>query len=127
MLRNPELSPDVVKKWLANGLRYKATFNEARKVTVVQWERQDLREFDRNFGRELFLHTAIINPQSDIDHQGYVTQALFEMTWVQEVHEIDGKKWALMKPSYFSLPDPVVYFRTYIGDEEVKLIPHPDF
>ena len=58
MLRNPELSPDVVKKWLANELRCKATFNEARIVPVVQWERQDLREFDRDFGRELFLDKA---------------------------------------------------------------------
>ena len=49
------------------------------------------------------------------------------MTWVQDVKEIDGNKWALMKPSFFSLTDPVVYFRTYIDGYEARLLSHPDF
>lgn len=127
MLRSPSLSQDVVERCLANGRKLKETVNKTIQVGVIQWERQDLREFENEFGRQLFYHTAKINPQTDIDDEGYGTQAWFEMTWVQDVQEIDGEFWALMKPSSFSIPDPVVYFRTYFDDVEAKLIPHPDF
>ena len=127
MLSTPSYTPAAVERCLANGRKLKETVNETITVTVVQWERQDLREFDREFGRELFYHKAKINPQTDIDDEGYVTRAWFEMHWVQDVQEADGEKWALMKPSNFSIPDPVVYFRTYIDDVEARLLPHPDF
>ena len=125
--RNPSLNEDVVQRCLANGRKLKETVNKIVQVTVIQWEREDPRELEREFGRELFNHKAKINPQTDIDDEGYVTQARFRMFWVQDVQEIDGKKWALMEPGYFSLPDPVVFFRTYIDDNEARLIPHPDF
>ncbi len=127
MLGKPSYLPDVIERCLANGLKFKEKFSETKTVTVIQWERQDLRKFENEFGRQLFHHKAKINPQTDIDDEGYVTQAWFEMTWVQDIQEIDGEKWALMKPSSFSIPDPVAYFSTYIDGVEAKLIPHPDF
>ena len=127
MLSKPSYNPETVERCLANGRKFKETFNETRTVTVVQWERQDLREFELEFGRELFYLKAKINPQTDIDDEGYVTQAWIEMVLVKDVQEIDGRIWAFMKPSAFSNPDPIVYFRTYIDDVEARLIPHPDF
>ena len=92
----------------------------------MQWDREDGRVFDRPFGRELFYLYAKINPQSDIDDTGYVTQAWFDMPWIQDIQEIDGGTWALMKPSKFEGLDPVIYFETYIDDTEARLLPHPD-
>ncbi len=96
-------------------------------MTVVQWERNDWGEFEHEFGREEFLFSAKINPKSDIDDEGYITQAWFHTYWIQAIQEIDGDKWALMKPTWFALQDPLVYFRTYIDDIEARLLPHPDF
>ena len=127
MLSKPSYKPETVERCLANGRKLKETFNEMRTVTVIQWERQDLREFEHEFGRQLFYHKAKINPQTDIDDEGYVTQAWFEMTGIKDFQDIDGKKWALMEPSRFERPDPVAYFRTYIDDREARLLPHPDF
>ena len=127
MLKNPSYSQETLERCLANGRKLKETVNKTIQVGVIQWEREDPRELGHEFGRQLFYHTARINPQTDIDEEGYVTQAWFEMTWIQDVQEIDGEIWALMKPASFSIPDPVVYFRTYIDDVEAKLIPHPDF
>ena len=124
---NVSLPDDVVQQCLANGRKLKETGNRTITVTVVQWDREDGRVFDRPFGRELFYLDAKINPQSDIDDEGYITQAWFCIGWIREIQEIDGRTWALMKPSRFAIPDPVVYFRTYIDDTEARLLPYPDF
>lgn len=127
--KNKYLLEKVVEEGLANGRMLKATVDKTIEVTVVQWERNDWGKFEHEFGRELFYCSAKINPQTDIDDEGYVTQAWFCMDQIKEVQEIDGETWALMKPSRFAIPDPVVYFRTYIDDDdnEARLIPHPDF
>ena len=96
-------------------------------MTVVQWERNDWGNFEHEWRDELFSLSAKINPQTDIDDEGYVTQAWFCMDQIKDVQEIDGETWALMKPSRLAIPDPVVYFRTNIDDNEARLIPHPDF
>ena len=125
--KNRYLLEEVVEEGLANGRKLKATLDKTIEVDVVQWERNAWGESKHEFGRELFYFAAKINPQTDIDDAGYVTQAWFDMDQIKEVQEIDGDTWALMKPSRFAIPDPVVYFRTYIDDNEARLIPHPDF
>ena len=125
--KNAYLLEKVVEEGLANGRMLKATVDKTIEVTVVQWERNDWGKFEHEWGRELFYLSAKINPQIDIDDDGYVTQAWFCMDQIQEVQEIDGVTWALMKPSRFAIPDPVVYFRTSIDNTEARLIPHPDF
>ena len=125
--KNVYLLEKVVEEGLANGRMLKATVDKTIEVTVVQWERNDWGKFEHEWGRELFYLSAKINPQIDIDDDGYVTQAWFCMDQIQEVQEIDGVTWTLMKPSRFAIPDPVVYFRTYIAGNEARLIPHPDF
>ena len=125
--RNRYLPEKVVEEGLANGRMLKATVDKTIEVTVVQWERNDWGKFEHEFGRELFYISAKINPQTDIDDEGYVTQAWFYMDQIQDIQERDGETWALMKPSRFAVPDPIVYFRTYIDKTEARLIPHPDF
>lgn len=125
--KNAYLLEKVVEAGLANGRMLKATVDKTIEVTVVQWERNDWGKFEHEFGRELFYLSAKINPKTDIDDDGYVTQAWFCMDQIQGIQEIDGRTWAFMKPSRFAIPDPVVYFRTYIDDTEARLIPHPDF
>ena len=125
--RNIYLLEKVVEECLANGRKLKATIDKTIEVDVVQWERNDWGKFENEFGRELFYFSAKINPQTDIDDEGYVTQAWFGMDQIKDIRELDGKTWFLMKPSRFAIPDPVVYFRTYIGNNEARLIPHPDF
>ena len=125
--KNAYLLEKVVEEGLANGRMLKATVDKTIEVTVVQWERNDWGKFEHEWGRELFYFSAKINPQTDIDDDGYVTQAWFCMDQIQKVQEIDGVTWTLMKPSRFAIPDPVVYFRTYIAGNEARLIPHPDF
>ena len=105
----------------------KATVDKTIEETVVQWERNDWGTFEHDFLRELFYFSAKINPQTDSDDDGYVTPAWFCMDPIKDVQEIDGETWALMKPSRFAIPDPVVYFRTDIDDNKARLIPHPDF
>ena len=121
------LNEETVERCLANGQKLKETVNDMIEVTVIQWERNNWGESEREFGRELFYLSAIIKPKTDIDDKGYVTQAWFEVPWVQNFQDMDGKKWALMKPSRFVIPDPVVYFETYIDGTKARLIPHPDF
>ena len=125
--RDISLNPEVVERCLTNGRKLKETVNEMKTVTVIQWELSDWGEPENVSGHQLFNHKAKINPQTDIDDEGYVTQAWFEMSWIQDFQETDREKWALMKPSYFTLSDPLVYFRTYIDGTEAKLLPHPDF
>ena len=74
--RNPSLGEDVVQRCLANGRKLKATVNKMVEVAVIQWEREDPRELGREFGRELFYLSAIINPQTDIDNKGYVNSSV---------------------------------------------------
>ena len=76
---NISLPDDVVKRCLANGRKLKETVDETIRVTVIQGDREDGRKFDLPFGRELFDLDTKINPQSDIDDEGYVTQAWFRM------------------------------------------------
>ena len=121
------LPDEVVERCLANGRMLKAAVDKMIEVTVIQWERNDWGKFEEEFGRELFYIQAKINPQSDIDDEGYVTQAWFCMDNICETQEIDGETWALMKPSRFSIPDPVVYFRTSVAGNVERLLPHPDF
>ena len=125
--RDISLKPEVVERCLTNGRKLKETVNKTIVVTVILWELSDWGEPENVSGREIFHHKAKINPQTDIDDEGYVTQAWFEMSWIQDFQETEREKWALMKPSYFTLSDPLVYFRTYIDDNEARLIPHPDF
>ena len=125
--RNISLPESVVEKCLANGRKLKATDDKTIEIDVVQWDREDGHPFGLEYGRELFNFRAKINPQRDIDNEGYVIQAWFRMDWIQDIKEIDKDKWALMKPSWFAMPDPVVYFRTYIDNNEARLLPHPDF
>ena len=125
--RNRYLLEEVVEDGLANGRKLKATVDKTIEVDVVQWERNAWGESKHEFGREFFYFSAKINPQTDIDDEGYVTQAWFCMDQIQDIQELDGETWILMKPSRFAIPDPVVYFRTYIDDNEARLIPHPDF
>ena len=125
--KNRSLPEKFVEECLANGRKLKETANETIRVTVIQGDREDGRKFGLPFGRELFDLDAKINPQSDIDDEGYVTQAWFRMPRIQRIQERDGAIWALMKPSRFEMPDPVVYFEAYIDDTEARLLPHPDF
>ena len=113
------LPEEVVKECLANGRKLKETVNKTITVDVVQWERED----EGKFGRELFYLEAKINPQNDINDEGYVTQAWFRMHWIREIREWDNYKWGLMKPAYFIMPDPLVYFRCYIDGTEARLLP----
>ena len=119
MLRSPSLSQDVVDEYLANGRKLKETVDKTVAVDVVQWELNDRGDS----GRELFYLEAKINPQSDIDDDGYVTQSWFRMNWIRDIQIIDEDKWVLMTPAYFILPDPLIYFRCHIEGVEAGLLP----
>ena len=125
--RNTYLPEKAVEEGLANGRKLKATVDKTIEVDVVQWERNTWGESKYEFGRELFYFSAKINPQTDIDDEGYVTQAWFYMDQIQDIQELNGETWVLMKPSRFAIPDPVVYFGTSIDGSDARLIPHPDF
>ena len=119
--KNDFFNDEIVEEYLSNGRGLKASVNKTIDVEVVQWEREEGR-----YGRELFYLSAKINPRIDINAEGYVTQAWFRMSWIKDINELNGVNYYRMKPAYFIMPDPLVYFRCYIDDSEVCLLPDPE-
>lgn len=116
------LNEETIKEYLENGLEVKASGEDTLKVEVVQLEQDGVTEH----GRELFYLSATIDPKNDINEEGYVTHAWFDMPWIHNIEKMTtGGYKARMKPAYFRLSNPIKCFRCYIDGVEKRLLPDP--
>ncbi len=116
------LNEELIEKYLQNGLEVKASGKETINAVVVQLEQDGVA----GYGRPLYNLSATFNPQIHINEEGYVTQAWFDMSWIQDIQTLStGGYKALMKPAYFRPFDPIRCFECYIDEVKKHLLPSP--